>query len=103
MRGGPTKFLGLLLLIIYVCAPVFEHFDRWDGFPQSGQDIILALVLLATCLSLPSSIVVFRWLSRLASLMTIRPRATEVNNESLLAFCSSLPSPEISPPSPLRI
>lgn len=32
-------FLVLLLL-----APLYESFDRWDGFPKSGNDTVLNLI-----------------------------------------------------------
>ena len=32
-------FMALLLL-----APVYESFDRWDGFPKSGDDTVLNLI-----------------------------------------------------------
>lgn len=50
-------FLALLLL-----APVYESFDRWDGFPRSGNDTMLNLIgtvtlcglVLVTAQNLPS-------------------------------------------------
>lgn len=39
-----------LLVMVYVCGPVFEHFDHWDHFPQSGNDFVLAFAVVALCL-----------------------------------------------------
>lgn len=31
-------------LILLLLAPLYETFDRWDGFPRSGNDTVLNLV-----------------------------------------------------------
>ncbi len=38
----------LLLLLIFLLAPVCECFDHWDGFPRSGDDTALSLVTIVT-------------------------------------------------------
>ncbi len=38
----------LLLLTVFLLAPVYEHFDHWDGFPRSGDDTVLSLVAIVT-------------------------------------------------------
>jgi hypothetical protein len=45
--------IALVLLIgIYISGPFFEAVDHWDNFPQSGNDIILTLVMAATFFAL---------------------------------------------------
>ena len=45
--------IALVLLIgIYISGPFFEVVDHWDNFPQSGNDIILTLVMAATFFAL---------------------------------------------------
>ncbi len=39
----------VLIVTVVLCAPVFEHYDRWDGFPSSGNDIVLTLVAALIC------------------------------------------------------
>src|SRR5215471_7296589 len=49
-NGGPVfECWFAACLLVCLLGPVFEHFDRWDNFPQSGQDIILTLV--ACCIA----------------------------------------------------
>lgn len=38
----------LLLLTIFLFAPVYEHFDHWDSFPQGGDDSVLSLIAVVT-------------------------------------------------------
>ena len=95
-------FLVLLLL-----APLYESFDRWDGFPRSGNDTVLNLIaavtfaglVLITAKSLPS--LVFA----LASAFSTVSRFFQVRSSSLLLLTRS--SVGESPPplrlSPLRI
>ncbi len=35
--------LGCFLLLLLL-APLYESFDRWDGFPRSGNDTVLNLI-----------------------------------------------------------
>ncbi|MBA3915238.1 MAG: hypothetical protein H0X25_15590 [Acidobacteriales bacterium] len=37
-----------MLLAIFLLAPVYETFDHWDGFPQSGNDTVLNLIAAVT-------------------------------------------------------
>ncbi len=39
-----------MLAIILLAGPGYEMIDRWDNIPQTGNDTVLSLVLLATCL-----------------------------------------------------
>lgn len=43
-----AQIVVLLLLTIFLVAPVYEHFDHWDGFPRSGDDTVLSLVAVVT-------------------------------------------------------
>jgi hypothetical protein len=45
-RSG--ELVVLVLLTIFLLAPVYEHFDHWDGFPRSGDDTVLSLVAIVT-------------------------------------------------------
>jgi len=38
--------------LAYIVGPVFEHFDRWDHFPQSGHDTVLTIAAIAIILGL---------------------------------------------------
>jgi hypothetical protein len=39
----------LLVFAMFLGGPVFEHFDHWDHFPQSGNDILLTLLAVVIC------------------------------------------------------
>jgi protein-S-isoprenylcysteine O-methyltransferase Ste14 len=43
-----AQIVVLLLLTIFLLAPVYEHFDHWDGFPQGGDDTVLSLIAVVT-------------------------------------------------------
>jgi hypothetical protein len=49
MRRRFAQLAIVLVLTVYICGPVFEHFDRWDHFPQSGPDIVVTLAAIALC------------------------------------------------------
>jgi len=42
------QIVVLLLLAIFLLAPVYECFDHWDGFPRSGNDTALSLIAAVT-------------------------------------------------------
>ena len=94
-------------LILLLLAPLYESFDRWDGFPRSGNDTVLNLIAavtlaglaLITAKSLPS--LVFA----LASAFSMVGRLFQVRSSpiSLLARSSIGESPPPRRLSPLRI
>ena len=43
-----AQIVVLLLLTIFLLAPIYEHFDHWDGFPRSGDDTVLTLIAVVT-------------------------------------------------------
>jgi hypothetical protein len=43
-----SQIVVLLLLTIFLLAPVYETFDHWDGFPRSGNDTVLNLIAAVT-------------------------------------------------------
>lgn len=49
--------LLFLAVVIFLSGPVFEHFDRWDHFPQSGNDILLTLVAVVICIAAAVSLI----------------------------------------------
>ncbi len=42
------QIVVILLLAIFLIAPVYEHFDHWDGFPRGGDDTVLSLIATVT-------------------------------------------------------
>lgn len=44
MRERFAQLAVALLVIVLLLAPLFETIDRWDGFPQSGNDIVLTVL-----------------------------------------------------------
>lgn len=40
----------VVLVAILLAGPVYEQYDKWDNIPQTGNDTVLSLVCLATCL-----------------------------------------------------
>lgn len=54
MRRLLATVVLILLLAVCMFGPLFETVDHWDQFPQSGNDIVLSIVLavalLAFCL-----------------------------------------------------
>lgn len=52
MRTRLVQFAVILLLLVYLCAPLFESVDHWDHFPRSGHDIVLTVLGAALCLGI---------------------------------------------------
>lgn len=44
MRERFAQLALVLLVIVLLLAPLFETIDWWDGFPQSGNDIVLTVL-----------------------------------------------------------
>lgn len=42
------QIVVLVLLALFLLAPVYECFDHWDGFPRSGDDTALSLIATVT-------------------------------------------------------
>lgn len=57
MRRKIAVIVLVLVVAIFLAGPVFEHFDRWDHFPQSGNDILLTLVAVVVCLGAALSLI----------------------------------------------
>lgn len=57
MRRRYALVLLLLTCAVFLGAPAFEHFDHWDHFPESGQDILLTVIGVLVCLAAVVSLV----------------------------------------------
>lgn len=61
----------LFLLCCVFLGAVFEFFDHWDGFPRSGNDIVLTFTCVALCLGLNLA-------SALLTIAILRARAWKI-------------------------
>ena len=52
MRHVLTIAALVLLVAVCISGPLFEAFDHWDQFPQSGNDTLLTIVLVLTLFAL---------------------------------------------------
>ncbi len=50
MRRWAIIGVLLALIVIHYAGPAFELADRWDNFPQSGNDTLHTLIALVTLL-----------------------------------------------------
>ncbi len=50
MRRRAIIVVLLSLIVIHYAGPAFELADRWDNFPQSGNDTLHTLIALVTLL-----------------------------------------------------
>ena len=50
MRRAAIILTLIILVAILLAGPVYEPHDKWDNIPQTGNDTVLSLVFLATCL-----------------------------------------------------
>jgi hypothetical protein len=57
MRRRLCNLACVLLAIPYLFGPFFETVDRWDSFPQSGNDIVLTVTAIAICFGLVFALV----------------------------------------------
>lgn len=78
MRRVSVLIALVLLLGIYISGPFFESVDHWDNFPQSGNDIVLTLVVAVTVFAL--FLCGTRWLVRF-----IFSRPSAANEDEVLA------------------
>jgi len=82
----------LLAFAILLGGPVFEHFDHWDHFPQSGNDILLTIVAVLVCFAFAVSLI--RRSVQLAARQAGSPpksSSPRVNPEQEDSFCSESP------------
>jgi hypothetical protein len=57
MRRRLAWILLFSMLAIFIAGPLFEHFDHWDNFPQSGNDILLTVIAVLVCLAAAVSLI----------------------------------------------
>lgn len=92
----------LLVFVLFLGGPVFEHFDHWDHFPQSGNDILLTLVTAVICIAAAVSLIRKLEQGDTAS-SDLPPKQTPVRHTpAAREKCSYSDSPGFST-SPLRI
>lgn len=101
MRRRLGWIVLVFVLAIFLTAPVFEHFDHWDNFPQSGQDIVLTVIGMLVCFAAVVSLI--RELVQVAAKQVNLPRsrAPERGIPAHEDFFDSVSSG--SQPLPLRI
>ena len=85
MRRRIALILMFLAVVLLLGGPVFEHFDHWDGFPQSGQDFLLSVIAVLVC---PAAAVSFvRQLLRLTAGRTNLPPQAVSPHRTQLREC----------------
>ena len=47
-----TQIVVLCFCVLLLLGPLYEIFDRWDSFPQGGDDTVLSLIALVCCCGL---------------------------------------------------
>jgi type VI protein secretion system component VasK len=52
MRRVLVMVVLVLIVTVHISGPLFETVDHWDQFPQSGNDIVLSIVLALTLFAL---------------------------------------------------
>ena len=101
MRRLLATVVLILLLAVCVFGPLFETVDHWDQFPQTGNDIVLSIVLavalFAFCLCTTLRIV---WLfasilpdvgnGSLTHLRNVFLRSNSLNALNPLKLCTAL-------------
>ena len=93
-----------LLVLIHVVGALFETIDRWDGFSQGGDDIVLTVLSVAICVGF--SFLLGILLKRMAVYLAKLVRAYTLTNCSDRVQRFSYPLLAISflgSPPPLRI
>lgn len=87
--------LAILLLFI-LAGPLFETVDHWDNFPQTGNDTVLSLVMLVTCVGAVS---LFKKCAAAVLELIAHIKLSERLSEDLSALDSLMePVPIESPP-----
>lgn len=100
-----VKLVVVLVLASHLAGPLFETVDRWDGFPQKPNDIVLSVTSALTFLAAGFALgVVLRRLTRARRTFiaaVFHPGPVIANFAA--NFFLSLPISVHSPPLPLRI
>lgn len=92
-----TIIILLAILLCLICAgPLFETVDHWDNFPQTGNDMVLTLVLVV---SLIGAISLFKKCATTALELVARVKTSQSRPEGISAFGDTTePVPIESPP-----
>jgi hypothetical protein len=103
MRTRLVQLALVLLLVVYLCAPLFESVDHWDHFPQSGHDIVLTVLGVALCLGIALTLMrtVFRVIA--TKLATCGLLVAASTGTDITIFLPAVPASLVSSPPTLRI
>lgn len=103
MRTRLVQLAVVLLVVVYLYAPLFESVDHWDHFPQSGHDIVLTVLGIALCLGIALTLMrtVFQVIA--TKLATSRLLVAASSSTDTTVFLRAAPSALASSPPTLRI
>jgi hypothetical protein len=102
MRLRWVKFVVVLLLAAHLAGPLFETVDRWDGFPQKPNDIVLSVTSALTFLAAGFALgIVLRCMMRArrtfsATVFHPGPVVTKLARSHFLRLPISIHSPPLS-------
>jgi len=102
MRLRWVKLVVVLVLAAHLAGPLFETVDRWDGFPQKPQDIVLSVTSALTFLAAGFALgIVLRCLMRArrtfsATVFHPGPVVTNLARGLFLRLPTSVHSPPLS-------
>ena len=106
MRSRASQIAVTLVLLTCLICPLVETFDNWDHTIQTGNDTEYALVVLALCLGVTYSFVLFIFKSALLGFVAKSVFASCAQRSFFSAPCSftfQLFDATSTPPLPLRI
>ena len=103
MRTRLVQLAVVLLLVVYLCAPLFELVDHWDHFPQSGHDIVLTILGVALCLGIALTLMRTGFRVIATKLASCGLLVAASSSTDTFIFLSAVPAPLSSSPPALRI
>jgi hypothetical protein len=93
-----------IILAICIGGPIVEMFDSWDHTLQDGNDTEANVVVVALCVGLVLSVATTVVIARIRALAaTSRPRTDARRPVHRTGYFAAVPTPTVSPPTPLRV
>ena len=93
-----------IILAICIGGPIVEMFDSWDHTLQDGNDTEANVVVVALCVGLALSLATTVVIARIRALAATSPLRTDARRPvHRTPYLAAVPTPTISPPTPLRV
>jgi undecaprenyl pyrophosphate phosphatase UppP len=101
VSGSARRFATALIFAVFLGAPVLEMFDRWDQTAQTSNDTEAIVIVVALCVGV--ALVAVRRFLKPALRSARHERVSVFRPHRAVRRFDILPTPDLSPPTPLRV